>query len=286
MSGEPGPILILGGTGRVGQAMARSTLWGQRGLWQYRPGRRPPLGPDGQALPGLEWDLASPPPLPHLPKDIAAVILLAGVTGHDPAALQANTTLALTACDLAEAAGIPRVLIASSQAVYGAASGAVTEDAACHPANPYGQAKLAMEAAVAGRPGVTCLRLGNVAGADMLFRMAAQGPVTLDRFADGQSPRRALIGPVTLARILQRLADPALDLPALLNIAHPGLVAMADLLQAAGLPFAWRPAPATALPELALDVRRLCALYPLPPACAQTLLAEARQGGWPANCRE
>ena len=88
-----------------------------------------------------------------------------------------------------------------------------------------------------------------------------------------QSPRRALIGPVTLARILQRLAEPALDLPALLNIAHPGLVAMADLLQAAGLPFAWRPAPATALPELALDVRRLCALYPLPPACAQTLLA-------------
>ena len=275
------PPLILGGTGRVGQALARA--WHGDALWQHRPGRPAPCGPDGRALPGLVWDILAEPQAQLPAGPVCGLVVLAGVTGSDPAALAANTDLALAACDLAARADIPRVLIASSQAVYGAALGPVTEQAPCHPANPYGAAKLAMERAVAGRPGVTCLRIGNVAGADTLFRMAAEAPITLDRFADGRGPRRAYIGPVTLARTLCALLDPGLCLPPVLNLASPGLVAMEAVLAAADLPFHWRPAPQTALPELSMDLTRLLDLCPLPTLTAADLVAEARATGWSAN---
>jgi hypothetical protein len=135
-------------------------------------------------------------------------------------------------------------------------------------------------------PGVTLLRIGNLAGADMLAGSAAGGAVTLDRFASGSGPVRSYVGPATLARVLAALAAragaglPAVlppVLPPVLNVAEPGGIAMADLLRAAGIGFGWRPAPAGAIERVVLDVARLAALVPLPPADPARLVAEWRQ---------
>lgn len=254
--------LVLGASGRLGRALARA--WpadAPAPVWQTRDGA-------GETL---AWDIlnAPPPPLPPF----GGVIVLAGVTQGTVAELALNTRLAQAGADLGAAYGVP-VLLASTQAVYGAQQGLLSEAAAPGPGTAYGRAKLAMERAVAA-PHVTSMRIGNVAGCDALSAAVARGSVTLDRFADGQGPRRAMIGPVDLAQVLLALlAAPAR--PAVLNVARPGLVAMADVLDAAGIRFAWRPAPQGALPELALDVTLLQEIYPLPVADA---VAMARQGG-------
>jgi nucleoside-diphosphate-sugar epimerase len=209
------------------------------------------------------------------------IIVLAGVTQGTAEALARNSDIALAACDLADRLGGVRVLIASSQAVYGAQTGKMTEASSCAPVNAYGHAKLAMEIAVSGRTNVTCLRLGNVAGAGQPFTAMEQpDPIRLDRFSDGQGPRRAMIGPLTLAQVLTNLLDHKGDLPAILNVASPGLVAMEDILDAAGGQWAWADAADTALPELSLDVKALLQIMPLPPASAALIVAEARLAGW------
>ncbi|HMO06788.1 MAG TPA: epimerase, partial [Paracoccaceae bacterium] len=53
-------------------------------------------------------------------------------------------------------------------------------------------------------------------------------------------------------------------LPQVLNLAAPRPAGMADLLEAAGLPWAWGPKPAL-LPAVTLDTEALSALIPLPP---------------------
>lgn len=267
--------LILGATGLVGRALAR--VWpadAAPALWQHRPGATPP-----RSGAGLEWDILKTP-LPELATTPSGMIVLAGVTAGDPAALALNTDLAQAAVAAARQAGIGRVLVASSQAVYGTALPRVSEATPCQPVSPYGRAKLDMEQALAGIAGVTLLRVGNVAGADSLLLAASKRVPVLDRFADGQGPLRSYIGPVTLARVLIRLLDPELDLPPVLNVASPGLVAMSDLLVAARQPFSWTEAPPSALPRLELDVARLAALVPLEPVRADLLIEEARQGGW------
>ena len=255
--------LILGASGRLGQALARA--------WPA-DAPAPVLQTRSGAGGTLAWDiLAEPAPDPG---PIGGIIVLAGVTRGDAAALAVNTPLAQAAADLGARLGVP-VLVASSQAVYGPRAGPLREDAPLAPAGEYGRAKAAMEVAVTG-PHVTHLRIGNVAGCDALADAIARGPVTLDRFADGQGPARAMIGPRDLARVLLALlAAPAR--PRVLNVARPGLVAMADVLAAAGVPFGWRAAPPGALQALALDVTRLQAICPLPPGDAAAMVA---QGGY------
>jgi len=262
-------LVILGATGQVGQALAR--VWpasAPRGIWQHRPGVQADIL---DIFPGetLAWDILKDP-APVLPKTASSMIVLAGVMGADEATLAQNTTLALAAVKAARMAGIARVLVASTQAVYGTDVAQVLEDDPCLPAAPYGRAKLAMEHALAPYPEVTCLRLGNVAGTDALFRAAARQPVTLDRFADGSSPRRSYIGPVTLAAVLLGLCDPALDLPPVLNVASPGVLDMHDVMTAAQVDLTTRAAPAGAL----------ACLVPLAPVTARGLIDEARRGGW------
>lgn len=271
--------LILGATGKVGQALAN--VWPDGvGLWQHRPGTARPViaGFPGQSL---EWDIlgSAPPPLPG---GITGMVVLAGVTDGNDTALDRNKDLALKAIETAQAVGIPRVLVISTQAVYGTNSLRVDEATPCKPTDPYGKAKRAMEIALTGLPGVTCLRLGNVAGCDSLFRAAQNGPVTLDRFAGGSSPRRSYIGPRTLAHVLTRLLDPALTLPPVLNVASPGLVGMDAILRAAQVPFGTRAAPAHAVEALELDLSKLLGLVPLPRVSAHSLVDEARRAGWRA----
>ena len=271
--------IILGATGRVGQALAR--VWpatAPRGIWQHR------AGADAEVIarfPGMpfKWDIlaGAAPPLPH---SATSMIVLAGVMGQDADALARNTDIALAAVRAARAAGIKRILVASTQAVYGTGVAYVSEDDPCAPTAPYGQAKLAMEQALAPFEDVTCLRLGNVVGTDTLFQIAARGPVTLDQFSDGTSPRRSYIGPVTLAQVLLALCDPALSLPRVLNIAHPGVLAMDRVLAAAGVEFTPQVASAGALAVLEMDVSRLNGFVPLTPVDAHRLTREARAGGW------
>ena len=262
--------LILGASGRIGRAF--QSLW-QDGHW---PAVAAPVW-HGRHGGDLVWDMQTP--VPAMVPQARGVIVLAGLTKGDPAALDANRRVALAALALARRTGLGPVLLCSSSSVYGRAPGPHPEGGPAHPANPYGAAKLAMEAAVAGEPGVTCLRIANVPGADDLLLAAARGRVALDRFADGSAPQRHYIGPLTLARTLLALLD-AGALPPVLNLAQPGLVAMDALLSAAGCPWDWRPAPDSALPSLALDTVRLQAIIPLPAAAPDQLVAEARAAGW------
>ncbi|MBU0779629.1 MAG: sugar nucleotide-binding protein [Alphaproteobacteria bacterium] len=219
----------------------------------------------------LAWDVLKAP-APSLPL-VSCVIVLSGVTRGSATDLAVNTSLARAGADLGHSLGVP-VLVASTQAVYGVQRGLLREDAPLLPTSDYGRAKAAMEGAVAA-PHVTCLRIANVAGCDALAAGIARGGLVLDRFADGQGPRRAMIGACDLAQVLVALMVAQVR-PPVLNVARPGLVAMADVLEAADVPFVWRTAPAGALQELALDVTLLQGICALPLADARAMVV---QGG-------
>lgn len=266
-------VLVLGATGRIGRLLQ---LCPPEGLDLRLQARRMPQ------LPG-DWHifdpLAEPAALARAAEGAAAILCLAGpVPGRSGAEMADHIHLGEAAVRAGAAAGA-RVLLASSAAVYGAGSGLLAEDAALQPANPYGAAKAEMEARAAALGAelavpVCSLRIGNIAGFDAALGGWRRG-FTLDRFADGATPRRSYIGVRCLAQVLGALLR-APDLPPVLNVAQPGAVEMGALLQAAGKPFATRPAPPAAIPEVALDAARLQALLPvpLPAADAGAMAAE------------
>ncbi|WP_370206211.1 NAD-dependent epimerase/dehydratase family protein [Pararhodobacter marinus] len=244
-------LLVTGANGRVARLLRRASVPGA--LWSQR-------GPGAD----LDWSPLDGPQalLDHCARHGApgTLCMLAGVTPGPGARIEDNAPLGRAAVEAAQAAGIPRVLLASSSAVYGHGRARPwSEDDPTRPANPYGEAKLAMERACAA-PGVTMLRIGNVAGADALLTNPRR-PLRLDRFADGTGPVRSYIGPQTLARLLHRLAQ-APALPPVLNIGAPRPVDMADLALAAGLPVERQPAPPEAIAALRLDTTRLEQLFP------------------------
>lgn len=203
---------------------------------------------------------------------IDAMIVLAGIVpGREDADIADDARIADACLAAAHAAGIPRCLVASSSAIYGRGTGVqLREDAPLRPVTAYGRAKLETESACSRWRGrglaVTALRIGNVAGADSLLAQDAirmGHEVILDRFSAGGGPVRSYIDPMTLADVLATLSATE-GLPPVLNVAAPGGVAMADLLDAAGLPWRWRPAPATALECLILDCARLASLHRFP----------------------
>ncbi|MBN2759915.1 MAG: NAD(P)-dependent oxidoreductase [Rhodobacteraceae bacterium] len=261
-------VLVMGASGRVGAYLRQ--FWPGTGvdpLWQFRAD-----APDGALL----WNPLSDAVPECGPVD--AVLCLAGVTtGKD---LGLNTDLALAALRAAQRLGAGRVLLASSVAVYGADPGPHSEQGPCLPANDYGRAKLAMEQVArenAGGLELCALRIGNIAGADALLGGLRAGvKPRLHRFPDGSAPRRAYLGPETLARILSHLVCCQTALPSVLNIAQPGLVGMDALLRAAGQNWDWVTAPDTAVPELRLNLARQQSLYPLPEATPEALVAEWR----------
>lgn len=288
-----GRILLVGGSGRVGRLLM--AVWPRTGPDLVVQHRAAP--PQQASAPVLAWDLVADGPAPLVDwvrahGGLEAMVLLAGVTpapGVSEAALAGNTQIAMAAIDGARAAGIPRVLVASSSAVYGAGRGTpLAEEAALGPVNAYGRAKIEMERLCQRAPtgmAVTCLRIGNVAGADALLLSAekAQAPLVLDQFEDGAGPVRSYVGPETLARLLAELALYPADLPGVLNIAARAPVAMADLLVAAGTPWRWRPAPETALQRITLDCTRLAALAGL---SAQESTAEEMVRQWRLALRD
>lgn len=286
-------ILVLGAAGRIGGVLRRDwpTLLpaGADLRWQAR--RHPADYAAGEAWHILA-PLEDPASLVRAAEGVDTILCLAGVTPGHGGELDDNARLAEAAIKAAQASNQAssqnpasdrktRVLLASSAAVYGNQPGTLPEEAPLHPANPYGAAKAGMEAralrlgAEAG-VAVTALRIGNIAGLDAILGGWRPG-FRLDCFADGTTPRRSYIGVRMLAQVLAALVQRP-DLPKLVNVAQPGPVAMGDLLRAAGLDFSLRPAPDTAIPEVALEVTRLAGLLPpdmpLPPADPARLVAE------------
>lgn len=271
--GPPPRVIVLGANGRLGRMLRHGWSGRITARWQARR-------PDGRDRTLVFDPLQSWPATG--PCDVA--ICLAGVIRGSDAALRLNTDLALAAIEQGAARGAKRVFLASTAAVYGRADSALPESAAPNPLSPYGAAKLAMEqqgqarAAQLGLP-LTVLRIGNVAGADALLGQAGTGPILLDRFADGQGPRRSYIGPLGFAAVMETLVHQVAQgdpLPPCLNLALPDAVAMADLLRAADIPLHWRPAPDAALPVVQLDVTRLAGLVPLPSARPKDIVQDWR----------
>ncbi len=280
-------ILVLGAAGRIGGLLRRDwpTLLpaGADLRWQAR--RRPADYAAGEAWHILA-PLEDPATLARAAEGVDTILCLAGVTPGHGGDLDDNARLAEASIRAAQASTRvsdrkTRVLLASSAAVYGNQPGTLPEEAPLHPATPYGAAKAEMEAqalrlgAEAG-VAVTALRIGNIAGLDAILGGWRPG-FQLDRFADGTTPRRSYIGVQMLAQVLAALVQRP-DLPNVLNLAQPGPVAMGDLLRAAGLEFSLRPAPDSAIPEVALEVTRLAGLLPpdvpLPAADPAQLVAE------------
>jgi UDP-glucose-4-epimerase GalE len=97
---------------------------------------------------------------------------LVGESVTDPAGYyQANVVGGLSLLDTMRAAGVRRIVLSSTAAVYGIPDAVpIAEDAAVRPINPYGETKRSLEAAIAwhGRAygfRSVCLRYFNVAGA-------------------------------------------------------------------------------------------------------------------------
>lgn len=273
-------ILVMGATGKAGRLMrAHWQATGLRVLWQGR---------SAGAAPGwVTWT-----PGTALPR-ARAVLLLSGITSGDGPALAENRRIGLDVAEAAIKAGVGCILLASTMAVYGATppGGATEETPPDHP-RTYGAAKLDMEQAMAERlrgsgTALCALRLGNVAGADMLGTVIASGrQVRLDQFADGSGPVRSYVGPRMLARVVEGLARRIIageTLPLALNVAGQRPVAMADLLAAAGVGFDWQPAGPQAVQHVAMDCTRLAALVPpVPEAETAAGLAAEWKGAMPA----
>ncbi|MEX3016820.1 NAD-dependent epimerase/dehydratase family protein [Gymnodinialimonas hymeniacidonis] len=288
-------IAVFGASGRIGQMMRSVPCPDEvKMTWVSR---MPP--------PGSDWRQWSPDEAVDLDwlHDVDTVLVLAGATPtrgevfEKAEMMQANVDLSLVLHESAARAGVERVLLASSAAVYGRQAdpnALIAETTDCHPETDYGYSKLAMERAVAAQvaqlgpqsPATTCLRIATVAGADMLLQNAANAtetaPLTLDCFADGRGPERSYIGPNALAAVLLALCTTPEDLPFLLNIAAPGAVQMDALLNSFGpdgapIPWTFRPAPKAALRRVVLDTARLEALHLAPPrADAASIAQEAR----------
>lgn len=264
-------LVIAGATGRIGRLLAR--VWSDRppkGITPVFTSRRPG-GPVLPELAACRW--AEPDRFAALLAGADLVLDLAGPTRAPGAELHHQHLQLFEA--LVPLAPCP-VVTMSSSAVYGPGAD-LREDGPVAPLAAYGRAKLEVEAAVRKAPGAVALRLGNVAGADALLGGAALGRVIrLDRFADGATPGRSYLGPVSLAHAIAALAPRAAagDLPPVLNLCGDRPVQMAELLEAAGLEWEPAPAPETAIREVGLSPARLSEFIPVPAGDAATVVAE------------
>ena len=274
-SGATG-LLVTGASGRIGRALRAI-------LPDNKAGDLPILWHGRRAGPGIDlvWDIGVNPPM-TLPKGLI-ILHLAGRTVGNAQELDENRRAAAALC---QAAPTAHVFLMSSAAVYAPGPAPLTEADEPAPSIPYGRAKLAAERAAAGL-GVTILRLANLAGADALLGNVRAGyPVVLDPIA-GQAggPERSYIGPRVLTAVLLGLVARVAagqTLPPVLNLAQPGVIAMADLLDARGQPWSFGPERAAAVARVVLATGLLQSLFPLPQATPAGLVADLDSvPGWP-----
>lgn len=201
-------------------------------------------------------DVSWAPGLPF-PRDLQcdAVVAAWGVTHGSKSDLDANVTLVRHAQNFGKAAGAERVVHCSSAAVYGCKT-PWTESVKINPVSCYGLAKARMEDAITHAttgPKAVILRIGNVAGADSLFKAGLRdGHVTLDRFPDGRGPIRSYIGPRTLTHVTLWAALSS-ETPPFLNVAGASEIGMEDIARAMAWHVSWRPATQTAHQHAVLE---------------------------------
>jgi len=280
MTPMPLPLLILGGNGRIGRALrGQSAAFHAAGLQPVWQSRRAASG-------FLDWDILVEP----CPANAASgiVLCLAGVVRGSPDALAQNKALAIAAYEAARSQGGQHVFLVSSAAVYGNSGSALTEQTLPAPIGAYGQAKLAMEQTALGLnlpdgPGLTILRIGNIAGLDTLLGGLLPNQTTVLDPVSGQKggPIRSYIGPQSLCLILAQLAGLVAKgrrLPRVLNIATARAIAMGDLLDAAGVKWTYGPPNRNVIAKVELDVSVLADLVDLPSLAGhpETMVAEWR----------
>jgi nucleoside-diphosphate-sugar epimerase len=276
-----GKLLVTGAGGRIGRLLRHAWSGGEPPVWQSRR---------AAGASGLAWDFG--PALPDGWPSRAVILHLAGVTGGSADDLATNVTLAYALARAARQSGALHVLFASTVAVYRPTLAPIGEAVPPDPPSDYGRSKRAAERTLAqglagSGIGLTCLRIGNIAGADALMGGASVrngAEVVLDP-VPGQpmGPERSYIGPLTLARVLADLIQLAPDLPDVLNLAQPGPVAMGDLLQASGLAWRFGPERAGVVPRVHVATDRLEGLVAIAPASAAGLISELEKlrGVWP-----
>lgn len=254
-SGDTGKVVLLGASGRLG-GILRMCWPNPADLISHSRYPRDGFVSFDQCL--------EPERAVEAIRGASNMINLSGVTPAHAAvsgdSFALNTDLACAAVTTAKAAGVRRVFLISSAAVYGQAGGIQHEDMCCYPVSDYGRSKLGMERAAvslakAVGQAVTVVRIGNVAGADAILGNWQEG-MQIDQLPDGSTPRRSYIGPETLTRIFHELTQ-ATDLPDILNLSAPGSVAMGDLLNAADLAWSPRPAADGVIANVTLSTQRL-----------------------------
>ena len=266
----------MGASGRVGQ-LVTSTWANHDSPWHTVPLQyRRPQTPFHSR--NILWDVTDGPDglLNWMDRfgALETLIVMAGVTPATSSDMTLNTVIAKAYLDAARVAGIKRVLLASSSAVYGFGEGSpMSETHSCAPINTYGKSKLDMEAMARNAAADTnmeicCLRIGNIAGADALLLNASkatpEAPLIIDHFPDGVGPLRSYIGPTQAGDVLAKLACHQGTLPPVLNLAGTAPIHMEELAIAAALPWRYATAPQTARQSIALDCSVLAALIDMP----------------------
>jgi UDP-glucose 4-epimerase len=199
-----------------------------------------------------------------------AMFIFAGATSG-LGLIDANAEISEVWLDFALSIGCEKVVLASSSAVYGAGRQLPFKEADIpSPSNDYGISKLKMENSLDPyrRLGlnICSLRIGNVLGADSLWRSIKSGsdgrPLKLDRFSDGQGPSRSYIEPLTLLGILENLSRlKGSELPQVLNVANPKATLMEDILNSTGVSWEWVPSSLEGLQNITLDCTLLEGLF-------------------------
>lgn len=258
--------VVFGTRGRLGRLLKRA--WIQKGV---------------SHLFADPCDLRAPGSVQVTDLQGRVVMCLAGVTPASKArvgqTIYDNQTIAEGMMQIAADGRAAGVLFLSSIAVYGAKGAPWAEDADLLGHSAYARAKIAMEKCVFEMSSsldlpATCLRLGNVAGADAALGGWTEG-AQMDVFANGRTPLRSYIGPKTLVDALDALATQVTDLPPVLNLGSAPAIEMGDLLDAAQYDWTARPAARGALAHAELDLTRLrLVLGPLSQTSAQSLVAE------------
>lgn len=263
-------VLFLGANGRIGK-LIRPFLSQHPALWHARVPFKDTHGVD---------ILNDPKGLEALMAQADTVVCLAGITPAQDANMALNVDLARATMNAAQKAQVGRIILTSSGAVYGKGCGPWSEDGPTAPFAAYGASKLDMEHMAAAHPmadKTSCLRIGNVAGADAILGKW-HADMMLDQLDNGRAPRRSYIGPHTLAQTLWTLATGNMP-PFLLNIAAPGTICMDALLDAAHLPFGYRTPHAGVTADVNLCTKRLETLMTFTPedSTAQSMVAQWRE---------
>lgn len=274
-------LIVLGLSGRIGTMLRfHSDMATSYGLDMTGVSRNPPDSSDYGPTKWTSW-----PPTDDLAQVLqgADVVLnLAGVTPTTDAPiemsefLEKNVALSMNVLEAARIADVPRVFLASSASVYGAAGNSgepLTECGPAAPQNDYGKSKLMMENAALDwikpgkNPAVSSLRITTIAGADMLLQnaskaAAANTAMSLHKFASGKGPERSYISPSELSHQIFALCALQAPPPPVINLASSSAIRMEDLLEAfsnhvARLKWVFEDAPATAIESVTLDTTLL-----------------------------